>query len=530
MSNSYSQTEKRTFSFGPFVLDPNRQVLAKGTTRVKVGVRSLEILTALVERAGELVTKEELISRVWPDTFVEESNVKVNVAALRRALGENQEAPQYVATANGRGYRFIGRVESFEPDSGAAPAAATPKHNLPVQTTHVVGRADDVLTLSDRLTRHRLVTISGTGGVGKTTVAVSLAAEMLTRFTDGVWFVDLAPLRDASLVSKAMADVVGLTAHCDNVAGALNTFMSSRRVLIVLDNCEHLIGSVAALVDQLIQHTDYVHILATSREPLCVKGEQVYRLPALEVPADSGTLGGSEALRYSGIELFLERAAACAGYRLTDEDVPVVSEICQKLDGIALAIELAAARVDSLALAELSALLNDRLSLLNRGGRTAPDRHRTLTATLDWSYELIPANERKLFRRLSVFGDAFLLESACVVASGDTLGDADIVEGLAGLVAKSLVCANISGAVTQYRLLDTTRAYALQKLQECGEDECYLRRYAEYQHELAKRNGIEQHRHPSAKWLADYKRRIDDFRGALAWTCSPGALCISDSH
>ena len=483
-ANPRRPSEKPTFSFGPFMLVPDRQALLKGTRPVRVGARSLELLTVLVERAGELVTKDELISRVWPDTFVDESNLKVNIAALRRALGDKLAAPRYVATANGRGYRFIAPVESVASVGGASPAMK-PRHNLPMQTTRVIGRGEVVKTVSDRLTQRRLVTIVGTGGIGKTTVALSVASEMLNRFEDGIWLVDIAPLREGDLVSRALADALGIKLGYENATEALSGHLSSRRMLIVLDNCEHLVGPVAYLIDELVQHTNYVHILATSREPLCVRDEQVYRLPALESPAHSERLTAADALSYSAIELFLDKATACASYQFTDEDVPVVSEICRRLDGIPLAIELAAARMDSLALRELSLLLDDQFTL-NRGRRTAPERHRTLAAALDWSYVRLSEKENTLLRRLSVFTGAFLRESASVVAGGDAFSHADIDEALASLVAKSLVIADIHGAIAQYRLFHTTRAYALQKLQECGEHAYYLRRREECCREFPK--------------------------------------------
>jgi predicted ATPase len=460
------RSETRTFSFGPFTLAPDRQMLVKGTEGVRIGMRSLEILSALVERAGELVTKSELMARVWPDTFVDDSNLKVNMAGLRRALGDDQASPRYIATTSGRGYRFIAPVECSAPTLQAAA-----KHNLPVQTTRVIGREKAVKAVTSRLAQQRLVTITGTGGIGKTTVALSVASQMLSAFEHGVWFIDLALLPsgvsldtnlEADSISRALARVFGLAGREE-----LIKFLTSRRMLIVLDNCEHLIGSVAQLADGLIQHTDDVHILATSRESLSIREEQVYRLEGLESPRDAERLTAAEAVSYSAIELFIDRAAACAGYKLTDEDVPIVSDICQKLDGIPLAIELVTARVDSLALMELSEMLGKSLSLLNRGRRTAPARHQTMIAALDWSYELLSENERSLFHRVAMFTGAFPLESASAVAGGGSLHHGDIVEGLASLVAKSLVLADITAAVTRYRLLDTTRAYGLQKLQDC---------------------------------------------------------------
>jgi predicted ATPase len=328
-----------------------------------------------------------------------------------------------------------------------------------------------------KLTQHRLTTIVGTGGIGKTTVALSIASQTLHSFQDGVWFVDLASLREDEQVSRMLAAALRIQQNFENPTGALTAYLNSRRTLIVLDNCEHLIGAAARLIEELIQRTDSVHILATSREPLCIREERVYRLPALESPAHSERLTAADAVSYSAIELFLERAAGCAGYHLTNEDIPAVADICRRLDGIPLAIELAAARLDSLALPELSLLLDDRLALLTRGRRTAPERHRTMTAALDWSYKRLSDKESILFRRLSVISGPFFRETAGAVAGGDTLSDADIFEALVGLIAKSLVTVDIRGAVAQYRLLDTTRAYALQKLHESGEDVDSIRRY-----------------------------------------------------
>lgn len=476
MWNGSIQLETRTFSFGPFVLAPDQQVLLKGAERLRIGIRSLEILNTLVERAGQLVQKSELISRVWPDTFVDESNLKVNIAALRRTLGDSQACPRYIATANGRGYRFIAPVESCTPLAQSA-SEAEPKHNLPPHTARVIGREDTVKALTGLLALRRIITITGTGGIGKTTVALSVAAQMMERFEHGVWFIDLAVLREGGSISRTLAGLLGITLHGDDASEDVVRFLARRRVLIVFDNCEHLIDSVAHLAERIIQYTDQVCILATSREPLRLGSEHVYRLAGLESPLNTDSLTAAEATSYSAIELFIDRAAGWGSYRLTTEDVPLVSGICRKLDGIALAIELVAARVGSLALKELSILVGENLGLLNQGRRTAPARHQTLTAALDWSYELLPEKERRLFRRLAVFTDAFTPTLASAVVGDDTLTQAEIVEGMACLVAKSLVSADLSAGMTQYRLLETTRAYGLEKLRESGEDGFYLARH-----------------------------------------------------
>jgi predicted ATPase/DNA-binding winged helix-turn-helix (wHTH) protein len=519
-----SAPAEREFWFGPFRLLPAQQLLLEGEAPLRVGSRALEILAALVERPGELVSKGELIARAWPNTFVEESNLKVHVAVLRRALGEGQVGRRYVATVPGRGYRFVAPVEVSE--QGGPPAqrgtAASYAHNLPASLTRTIGRADTIETLVEKLARLRLVTLVGPGGIGKTTVALAVAQAVVANYDHGVWFVDLAPLQEPQFVPSALASVLGLTIHSENAVAALTASLRDKQTLLVLDSCEHVIDAAASLAEQIIRSAPRVQILATSRESLRAAGEHVYRLSPLESPPDSPGLTAAKALSFSSVQLFVERAAASLdGFELTDADAPVVAEICRKLEGVALAIELAATRIDAFAVRELSALLNDRFRLLNQGRRGALARHRSLAAALDWSYELLPEDERVVLRRLSVFAGTFTLDSAQAVAGNDGAASG-IIDGVASLVAKSLVSADVSGAVVYYRLLDTTRAYALHKLTESGELGAFLRRHAEYNLDLFARAETEWEAQPSAQWLADYRRKIDDVRAALTWAFSPG--------
>jgi predicted ATPase len=318
-----------------------------------------------------------------------------------------------------------------------------------------VGRAAIVRELSARLIVRRLVTLAGAGGIGKTTVALAVASQMLERFNQRVLFVDLAPVSDPEMTAATVSDV-------------LRGCTGSEPALLILDNCEHLVDAVASVIEDVLSEAGRLHILATSREPLCVKGEQVFRLPALEAPLEAAGVTAEEALSYPAIELFVERAAAGAAYRLSAEDVPVLSEVCRKLDGNPLAIELAAARMDSLGLRGLAALISHRAGFLDLGSRTGPARHRTLAAALDWTYELLPLCERELLRRLSVLPGAFSLDVA-IDAGHDSLSRHDVAGGLAGLVAKSLVLPEVHSGVAHFRLPETTRAYAAQKLAECDE-------------------------------------------------------------
>jgi predicted ATPase/DNA-binding winged helix-turn-helix (wHTH) protein len=494
----------------------------------------LEILIALVERAGELVSKGELMARVWPNTVVEESNLKTHVANLRRILGDGQPGRRYLANVPGRGYCFVAPVEFSELGKPTArPSAAVERaHNLPALQTRTVGRGNTIRVLLEQLPQQRLVTIVGAGGIGKTTVALAVSETLIAVYEHGVRFVDLAPLRDPHLVVGALASALGLAIHADNAVASLIGHLEGKRMLLVLDSCEHFIEAAAALSEQILERASGIHILATSREPMRAKGERVYRLLPLEFPPSSSGLVASEALEFPSVQLFVERAAAnVEGFDLNDADAPVVAAICRKLEGVPLAIELAATRVDAFGIRQLSMLLDDRFRLLRYGRRTVLPRHQTLAAALDWSYEFLPEYERVVLRRLSVFSSFFTLESARAVAGGANL---DVVDGLASLVAKSLVSADVSATEVRYRLLDITRAYAMQKLTDSGELEQSVRRHAEHHLDLFKRAETELKTRSTAEWLQDYGPRINDVRSALTWafssfgdTCTGVALTIA---
>lgn len=507
----------RSFAFGPFVLIPERQLLLQGDAPVRLGGRALDILTALVERPGELVGKRELMARAWPDVVVDEGNLKVNMAALRRAIGDGVGIATYIATVTGRGYRFVAPVQANgAPGFMPAPAATDRRgHNLPTATTRIFGRAEAIDAIRLELEGSRLVSIVGAGGIGKTTVALAVAEQVLGSFSDGVWLIDLAMLKDPALAPHAIATAIGLTAHSESMLIPLCEYLRDRSMLLVIDNCEHIIDIAASCVDRIMATAAGVKILVTSREPLLVKGERVRRLPGLGAPLPSPRLNADEALTFPAIQLFVDRATdRLESFRLNDADAPIVAEICRRLDGLALAIEFAATRIDAFSVRDLLQQLDDRFRLLI-GRRAGPERHRTLTATLDWSYSLLPPGEAAVLRSVSVFAGVFDAAGAAAVADRAPTEAADI---LGQLAAKSLLATDLDADGIAYRLLETTRTYALERLRAGDEDPVVRQRHAEHLCATLERAAGEWARRPATEWGRAYGRVIDDLRAALAWT------------
>ncbi|RFU48356.1 winged helix-turn-helix domain-containing protein [Paraburkholderia sp. DHOC27] len=513
------------YLFGSFRLIPSQQTLLDGDSRVVIGGRALDLLTALVERRGELITKKELMARAWPRSVVEESNLKVHIAALRKALGEGPQTQRFVATVVGRGYRFVAPVEHETMPLAGAPLDTHLRvaHNVPAALVRPIGRTEAIRDLLSRLARVRLLTVTGPGGIGKTTVALAVAHEMVEAGEHDVWFVNLSRLSAPGFVPHAVANAVGLAVHSDDIPRALANYfrLRNRPQLVILDSCEHVIEAVAILAEQITAAAPQMHVLGTSREPLQVVGEHVYRLEPLETPPDSARLTVDEALQYSAVELFVERATAASGaFTLTDEAAPAVAQICRRLDGIALAIELAATRLDAFGVQELLHLLDDRFATLAQGSRTAPERQKTLLATLDWSHQLLPEVERVVLRRLGIFPGVFSLGSAAAVGGDDTLPYARAIDAVASLVAKSMLSANAASDSMRYRLLDTTRDYARRKLVEAGEWDTVARCHAVHFLDVYARTEECWSRPPDARWLEDHKPTLDDVRAALNWAFS----------
>src|SRR5271163_3903757 len=470
MNDRRSSQSNDVVSFGPFSLFAAERLLKKADEPIPLGDRALDLLIALAERAGKVVTHKELISTVWPDVTVEEGNLRFQMATLRKALGDGRDGVRYVSTVAGRGYCFVAPITRSTaartvPVTGITTTERVKK--LPPRPARMVGRDDTVRSLAEQLQLWRFVSIVGPGGIGKTTVAISVAHALVDGFHDAVFFIDLAALTDPQLVPTAVASALGFTVQAQDPLVGLLAFIGDKKILFVLDNCEHVISVAAALAERVVSEAPQAYILATSREALRVEGEHVHVLYSLDCPPENVDLTALEVLRYPAAQLFMERAAASGyGAALSDIDAPILARSCRRLDGMALAIELVASRVGSLGIRGTAELLDNRFSLLWHGRRTALPRHETVNAMLDWSYSLLSEREKVVLCRLSVFVGDFTRQAADSVASEREAVEADVTDTVASLVAKSLISTAVINQSTYYRLLDTTRAYAVAKLAE----------------------------------------------------------------
>ncbi len=386
-------------------------------------------------------------------------------------------------------------------------------NNLPQQVTTFIGREREQEQIKAALKKARLLTLTGIGGIGKTRLSLQVAADVINEFADGVWFVELAPLTDSNLVPQVVATILGVKEDAGRpLTEALVASVRERQLLLVLDNCEHLVSACAELARQLLQAGPKLRILATSREPLNIAGEAIYTVPPLSVPSLDGSMARDSIMRCEAVNLFVERATAMqASFRYSDQDIPAIVEICQRLDGIPLALELAAARVRALSVEEIAARVNDRFRLLTSGNRTAQPRQQTLRAMIDWSYDLLHERERTLLRRLAVFAGSWTLEAAECVGSGDGVEPSQVLDLLSGLVDKSLVMIDAEGG--RYRLLETVRQYAHELLVKSGEVEDAAARHLEFYLTLAQGafdglNGPDQ-----SAWLAASRPRAGKSAG-----------------
>ena len=463
MKRPAAQT-KEVISFGPFSLVASERLLTKDGVPVELSARAFDALVILLSRPNKVVSKNDLLAEVWPDATVEEGSLRFHIASLRKALGDGKDGARYITTASGRGYCFVAPVSRSNDRSKKSTEATVSFRaaNLPLRLSGLVDREEDLEKLSSRLNTARFVTVVGSGGVGKTTVAVAVAHQLSRTFDGAVLFVDLSMLSDPRLVATTVASLLGLSVQSSDATASLIAYLRDKRLLLILDTCEHLIEAVAALTSMIFTAAPHVHILATSRETLQVEGENVYRLDPLAFPPDDLELTADVARTFPATQLFVQRAVASgAQLELNDAEAAVVVNICRKLDGVALAIELAARRVEAYGLHKTATLLDQRLAHLWAGSRTSPPRQKTLQATLDWSYGLLSEKERMVLRRLAVFVGHFTLDAALAVATSESLDQAAVFSAIDSLVAKSMVAARPIGAMMRYRLLDTTRAYAL---------------------------------------------------------------------
>jgi predicted ATPase/DNA-binding winged helix-turn-helix (wHTH) protein len=527
--------------FGRFELRPGERVLLADGAPVTLGARAFDLLVAFADRPGTLIGKDDLLATVWPGVVVEENNLQVQVSTLRKILGQSA-----LATIPGRGYRFNLPVASAEADAHTTTVAggeptdgasdqvppSRARTNLPSRLPLLYGRGADVAAIVALLREHPVVTVTGSGGIGKTRVAQAVAKQILsepgTNYSDGVWWVEFAALADGELVPSAVAEAMGLRIPGERPAAlALRSQLAAQRILLVLDNCEHLTDSVASLIDILTSSAPHASVLVTSQETLKATDEHVYRLSGLAVPADTDVAAASQS---GAIELFAARAkAADPRFTLTATNLPAAIEICRHLDGIPLAIELAAARLPLLGVEGLRARLHERFNLLTGGARMVLRRHQTLRATLEWSHALLTPDEQTVFQRLGVFAGGFTLEAAQHVASDEHIDPWTTLDHLGALVDKSLVLAE-GDPIPRYRMLETTRAYALERLAETREMQPTLRSHAHAM--LALLEPLEQYewqRPASAGIVPEAKVELDNVRAALEWAdrANDGPLAVA---
>lgn len=516
-----ADTVDAPISFGSFAFHRRQRVLLEEGRPVRLGSRAFDILEVLLDSAGELVTKEDLIARVWPSVIVEESALRTHIGALRRALGDGVEGARYVVNEPGRGYRFVAPVGPAQTATPVETATDKPEVRLPSLINRVIGREDTLNALSRLLAHHRVVTLAGPGGIGKTTVAVNVARLAEPRFPDGIHFIDLGAISDGSQVPVSFATALHVSVVSDQPLPSLVACLKRQPKLLIIDNCEHVIVEVAALVDALLQEVPDLVILATSREPLRVTGERIFRLAPLELPEPGEIISVESAPHYSAIELFIERAeAASDSFQLTQDNLQSVVEICRRVDGLPLALELVAARMDQLGADHLLTNLDDHFLLSTEGARTALTRHRTLSDLLEWSFELLSAVEQSILIRLAIFKGGFTLEAAIAVASHPDDDVGVIRQGVLALVAKSLIVVDGGSDTPLFRMLQASRAYALTKLQDTPGSRCAHRAHALYH--IGALGASEDDWSPEGRreWVAAHAHQVDDLRAALDWAFS----------
>ena len=508
-----SDQSPNILSFGPFELSIGNRLLTHGTRVVSIGARAMDLLIVLVGQANKVVSRRTLIERVWGERGADQVSLRVHISALRKALAQGDPGRRYIANVPGRGYSFI--VPISAPSAQASEPNPVSRSWLPVRLARMVGRKGVITEIRTKLASHRFVTIAGPGGIGKTTVAVAVAHEMRSSFDGQVRFIDLGPLGDASLIAPAVATLYGLPVQADDVVPALIKRLREAPTLLVLDGCEHLIEGAAALAERLCSQVPTLHLLATSREAMRVAGECVHELTALACPPEDQDISASRALEYPAVQLLVDRVRAVRGhFELADADAPIVAGICRRLDGIALAIELVAGRIDIYGFSKTASLLDERLNLSWSGRRTATPRHQTLNATLEWSYDLLGEAERLVLRRLSAFAGGFTFEAAVAVLADEKVDEARVSDCVWELRSKSMIAAD--GQQSRLRLLDTTRAFAARRLADTDEQNSVRRRHALYFSDLFRQGASAN----ESGWPRSLRTEVGNLRAALNWAFS----------
>jgi predicted ATPase/DNA-binding winged helix-turn-helix (wHTH) protein len=454
MNNPQAIDVDSTVRFGGYAFHRQQRLVSKAGWPVPLGGRALDILAVLLEAPGQFVSKARLIERVWPNSVVEENNLRVHIAALRRAL----DGQRFILNDPQRGYCFAAPVQGV-------PAAGLPRHNLAARLSPVIGRDELLGALARRLSGQRLMTLTGCAGVGKSTLALALAERVLPRYRDGVWWVDLATVESPLMMLRHLATALHL--EPSGSATELCRQLVSRQLLLVLDGADLLLGACRHLLRVLRENAPQVSVLVSSREALKAPGEWGLRVPQLRLPAPSALGSVEQAMAFPAVQLFVARACAGQqGFVLRHHDLAPLRDICRRLDGIPLALELAAAQVDALGVRGVQAQVCLGLQVLTRGRRTAVERHQSLSAALDWSYQRLSLPERWLFLQMSLFKMAVTLPTLSELVAGTELEHADLTYLLARLVDTSLLNLEPGRGYPRYRLLNSVRSYALALLRD----------------------------------------------------------------
>jgi len=513
-----SGSDSVRYRFGRFELQPGeRRLLADGVA-APLGGHALDLLILLAERSGHLVTKDDLLTHVWRQVVVEENTLQSHIAALRKVLGAGA-----IATVSGQGYRFVLEVERID---GAGPTQApSRKASFPRQLTSFIGREKEIAGISRLMGGTRLLTLTGAGGCGKTRLALKVAEHILDSYEDGGCFVEFAPLNDPTLIPQLVARAVSIKEQPGgDLFETLVGCLESRHLLLVLDNAEHLLDACAMFVESMLRRCARLVILVTSRERLGISGELTYRVPSLSVPSVQQGSAAEQSLGCEAAQLFIDRARLHRpDFEITPRSAASLTAICRRLDGIALAIELAASRIRTMSLEELGRHLDDRFAVLTGGSRTALPRHRTLRSLIDWSHDLLSETERTMLRRASVFAGGWSLEAAERVCGGDEFQGGQVLDALTSLAEKNLVIVESAEDGTRFGMLETIRHYAQDRLRERSEDDRLRTRHFEYFADLAD---------DLARFADDSNRQTklrkvgaehDNLRAAFAWSESHGA-------
>jgi predicted ATPase/DNA-binding winged helix-turn-helix (wHTH) protein len=474
----------RKLKFGPFELSSGERILRRDGVVLPLGNRALDLLIYLASRPGEVIAKQELLNQVWSDVTVEEGSLRVHLAAIRKTLGDGQFGNRYITNVQGRGYSFVGSVVRDEGSTESGKDVHRHPRQLPARPSRMIGRDPVLGAVKEKLREDRFVTLLGPAGVGKTILAAAVGHALAEEFNGDVYFSDLSSLTDPHQVASVIGTSLGFAPKSKDTRLQLVDHVRSRRLLVILDGCEHVIEAVASIAEQLYHETTQVHLLATSRELLRVEGERCYQVPALEFPPEGVSQTADVVLGYPAVQLLMERVAA-RGIVLAEDEAQSIAEMCRRLDGLPLAIELVAGQIAALGVKNTAARLTSGTELLKLGLRTTIPRHRTLKAALDWSYDLLSEVEKAVFRRVAPFVGYFSLEGARYVAGEPASGKGGISDAIAGLAEKSLIETRLVQGRPEHRLLETTRAYALVKLEEHAEFDAIRLRHAQYIAETA---------------------------------------------